>query len=103
LSSVAVSATAGRVLRRQFDHAVIRQNDVRTIGDEEPSVKLNAEIAQLLDFVEKCERIEDYTIANDAATVLAEDSAGDELQNELLAADDDGMAGVVATGVTRDH
>ena len=32
----------------------------------------------------------------------AEDAAGDELEDELLAVDDDGVAGVVATGVAGD-
>ena len=32
----------------------------------------------------------------------AEDAAGDQLQDELFAGDDDGVAGVVATGVAGD-
>src|SRR5262249_39997260 len=94
---------SGRVLCGQLNHPVIGQNYVRAVGDEEPSIQLNSKIAQLLDLVEKCQGIKHNAIPDHAAAVFAQHSAGDELQDELLTADNDGVPGVVSAGVTRNH
>ena len=47
-------------------------------------------------------RVEHDAVADDAFAAGAEDAAGDELQDKLLAVDDDGVAGVVAAGVAGD-
>ena len=46
-------------------------------------------------------RIEHHAVADDAFAAGAQHAAGNELEHELLAADDDGVAGVMAAGVAR--
>ncbi len=93
---------AGRAFRGQFDHAVIRQDDLGAIGDVELLVDGDAEVAELCDFLEEGDGIEDDAVADDAFAAGAENAAGDELEDKFLAADDDGVSGVVAACVTRD-
>ena len=92
---------ARRALGGQFDHAVIGQDDLGAIGDEELAVDIDAEVAQLGDFLEEGDGIEDHAVADDAFASRAEHAAGNELQYEFLPADDDGVSGVVAAGIAR--
>ena len=61
-----------------------------------------AGVLELVDLVEEGHGVEHDAVADDALAVGAQDAAGDELQDELLAGDDDGVAGVVAAGVAGD-
>jgi len=72
------------------------------IGDEEVAVDLDAEVADLGDFLEEGDGVEDDTVADDAFAAGAEYAAGNELEDELLVAVDDGVTGVMAAGVARD-
>ena len=47
-------------------------------------------------------RVEDDSVADDGLAVGPQDAAGDELEDEFLAADDDGVSGVVAASVAGD-
>ncbi len=44
-----------------------------------------------------------HTVPDDAAATLSQHSAGHQLQDEFLSVNDDGMAGIMAAGVARDH
>ena len=57
---------------------------------------------ELADLGEEGHGVEDNAVADDAPGFGAEDAAGDELQDELAAFNDDGVAGVVAAGVAGD-
>ncbi len=81
---------------------MVGQDDLGAIGNEELAVYREAGFAQLFDFVEKGLRVKHDAVADDALAAGAEDAAGDKLQDELAAVDDDGVAGVVAAGVTGD-
>ena len=93
---------SGRVLGGELDHAVVGQDDLGAVGDEELPVDGQAGVLELLDFVQEGHRVEHDAVADDAFALRAQHAAGNELQNELLAGDDDGVAGVVAAGVARD-
>ena len=90
-----------RALRSQLDHAVVGQDDLCAVGDEEIPVDFDAELANAADFAEECDGIEDNSIADDALATRAKHAAGDELQDELVLANDDGVPGVVTAGVAR--
>ena len=96
---------AGRGLGGELDHAVVGQDDLGAVGDEELRggvVRGQAGVLELFDLVEEGRGIEHDAVADDAFAAGAQDAAGDQLQNELLAVDDDGVAGVVAAGVAGD-
>ena len=93
---------AGGGFGGELDHAVVRQDDLGAVGDEELPVDGEAGVLESFDFGEEGHGIEDDAVADDAFALWPEDAAGDELQDELFAGDDDGMAGVVAAGVAGD-
>ena len=64
-------------------------------------IDVDAEVAQLADFFKEGHWVEDDAVADDGLARRPQDAAGDELEDELLAADDDGVSGVVAAGVAR--
>jgi hypothetical protein len=81
---------------------MVRENDLRAIGDEEISIDGNSRLAQSPNFLQKSHGVEHHAIADDASAPGAQYSAGNQLQDEFLAVNDDGMAGVVAAGIARD-
>ena len=44
---------AGRAFGGELDHAVVFEDDLRAVGDEELAVDVDAEVAQLADFLEE--------------------------------------------------
>ena len=93
---------AGGVFGGELDHAVVGKNHLGAVGDEELAVDGEAGVFELLDLVEEGHGVENDAVADDAFAVRAQNAAGNELQDELLAVDDDGVAGVVAAGIARD-
>src|SRR5438045_640987 len=69
------------------------------IADEQAVIHLHAVVTQSGDFFEKCDAIEDDTIADDAAASCAQYATGHQLQDKLFAVDDDCVAGIVTSGV----
>ena len=53
-------------------------------------------------FVEQRGQIDHHAVADDGLHAGAQNAAGDQLEDELLLADEDGVAGVVAALVARD-
>ena len=82
---------------------MIRQDDLGTIADKKRSVNADSVLAQAIHFLQKCNRIQNHPVTDYAATVFAQDTAGNQLQNELFSIDDDRVAGIVSTGVAGDH
>jgi hypothetical protein len=76
--------TAGRVFGGELDHAVVGQDDLGAVGDEELAIDRDAEVAELGNFFEERDGIEDDAVADDALAAGAEDAAGDELEDEFL-------------------
>ena len=71
------------------------------IADEQAVIHLHAVVTQSGDFFEKCDGIEDYTVADYAAASGAQHATRDQLQDKLLAVDDDCVPGIVASRVAR--
>ncbi len=61
----------------------------------------NAQLANAADLAEECNGIEDDAVADDALAARPQHAAGNELQHELVLADDDRVPGVMAAGVAR--
>ncbi len=97
---------SGGVFGGELDHAVVGEDDLGAVGDEELAVGTaldgEAGFAELFDFGEEGHGVEDDAVADDAPGLRAEDAAGNELEDELAAADDDGVSGVVAASVAGD-
>src|SRR5438270_4887491 len=90
----------GSILGCQFDHAMVGQDDMSAIADEQIVIDGYASGPQTRDFFQKRDRIEHNSIANHAATAGPEHSRGHKLQDELLAINDDGVTGIMTPGVT---
>ena len=81
---------------------MIREDDLGAVGDEEVAIELNAVGFDARGFGEEGDGIENDAVADDSLAAFAEDTAGDELEDKFFAGDDDGVAGVVASGIARD-
>ena len=82
--------------------AVIRQNQVRLVADEQPVADVDPESRQLLDLGEQRLRIDDHAVADDAHDALVQDARRNEVQDELLAADIHRVPRVVAALIASD-
>src|SRR6266568_4095312 len=63
------------------------------------TVDLYTRLAQGSRLFQKREGIEHHSIADDAAAAGAQHATRNQLQNKLLAVDDDSVAGIVSTGI----
>src|ERR1700676_552681 len=72
------------------------------IADLQATFYVDAGLGESFDFVDESGGIDDYAGTDDGVTAGAQNSAGDELQNVAIGADDDGVAGVVPSGYARD-
>src|ERR1700688_181895 len=66
------------------------------------AVHVDAGLGESFDFIDERGGIDDYAGADDRVSAGAQDSTRDELQNVAIGADDDGVAGVVASRYARD-
>src|SRR6266404_5950333 len=92
---------AGRVFRRELNHAVVGKNDVRAVADKQIAIYSDPSFAQRGHFLQKRNWIEHHSVSNYATTALAQHPTGHQLQDKSLAINDDRVAGIVASGVTR--
>jgi hypothetical protein len=79
---------------------VVGKDYVSAVRNKEMTVDFHPRLAQSTSLFQECEGIKDNAISNDAAATGAQHAARDELQDKLLAVNDDGVAGVVSAGVT---
>src|ERR1700719_2210025 len=75
---------------------------MRAIADVQTAIHVDARLGESFDFVDESSGIDDHAGADHSVTPGAQNPAGDELQNIAIGADDDGVAGVVASGYARD-
>ena len=87
---------------QQVELAVIRQDQVRLVADQQPVADVDADPRQLVDFGEQRLRIDDDAVADDAGDAGMQDAGRDQVQDELLAVDVHRVAGVVAALIPRD-
>ncbi len=83
-------------LRDLLDSAVKREDDVGAVADLQLRPDVDADRLEAGDFVEQRGRINHHAVADNSLNTRAQNAAGDQLQYEFLAADEDGMAGIVA-------
>ena len=88
-------------LGQHVELAVIRQDDVRLLADEQPAVHVDAHPRQFVDFLEERLRIDDDAAADDAGDAGMQDARGDKVEDELRALHVNRVAGVVAALVAR--
>ena len=74
-----------RASRQHVELAVVRQDDVRLVADQQPAVDVDAERAELVDLLEQRLRIDDDAVADDAGDAGMQDAGRDQVQDELLA------------------
>ena len=77
------------------------EDEVRPAGDAEP-VARDAARRQRVDLGEQRRQVDDDAVGDDRDDVVVEDPARRQLQGVALAADDDGVAGVVPALVAHD-
>src|SRR5580704_6255313 len=80
---------------------MVRQNHMGAVGNKKMPVDLHSGLAQGASLFEKGDRIEDHPIANHAAAAGPQHAAGNQLKDELLTVDDDGVSGIVSASVAR--
>ena len=82
---------------------VIGQDDVGAIADQQPPLVIEAQFLEHLHLFRQRGGIDHHTVADDAFFIGAENAGGNQVQDVLVAVEDDGMPGVVPALVTRHH
>src|SRR5580692_10468116 len=85
-----------------IEFAVIRENEMSAIRDVEAALYVDATLGEGFNFGDEGGGIDDNAGANDGVPLRAENAAGDELENETIFANDDGVTGVVAASNSND-
>ena len=79
-----------------IERAVIRQDEVRAVADQQVPADLDPDLAQTVDLADERDRIDDDAVADHANFPRPQNAGRDQVQNIFLAAVDDGVSGVVA-------
>jgi hypothetical protein len=76
--------------------AMVREDDVRFLADEQAAGDVDAQPRQLVHFGKQRDRIDDDAVADGTDDAGMQDAGRNQMQHELLAADVDGVPGVVS-------
>ncbi len=76
---------------------------MRAIAYEKSAVGLHSSLTERTHFAKKCEGVQHNSVSNYTSATCPEHAAWHQLQNELLAIDDDGVSGIVAPGIARHY
>jgi len=76
--------------------AVIGKNEMGRFAQVKIAVDFDPEFAETFDLTDEADRIDDDSITNHTNLFLAQNARGDEMEDVFLAADVNGMAGIVA-------
>ena len=95
-------ALAAPRLRQQVEVAVIRQDEVRLVADDNPVADVDAGAGELVDFGEQRLRIDDHAVADDARDAGMQNAGRNQPQHELRAVDVHGVPGVVSALIPGD-
>ena len=79
-----------------------RKDDVGAVADRELRFDGNAGRRQGVDLLDQRRGIDDDAVADDGFHAVAQDAAGNQLENELLLADKNRVPGIVAALIARD-
>jgi hypothetical protein len=94
-------ALATARFRQQIEIAVIRQDEMRLVADQDAVGDVDPVARQLVDFFEQRLRVDDHAVADDAGGAGMQDAGWDETEDELRAVDEHGVAGVVPALIAR--
>src|ERR1700693_741603 len=72
------------------------------IANVQTTLHVDARLSECLDFVDERGGIDDHAGSDDGMTPRSQNSARDELENIAIAADNDGVAGIVTSGYASD-
>lgn len=87
---------AGRFFARLIQGDVVRHDQRRGRGNLQARAHFHAGVFQLADLFDQRGRGDHHAIADQAQRVVAQDAGRDQMQDGLLAIDDECMAGVMA-------
>ena len=87
---------------QQIELAVIRQDEMRLVADDQAIADVDPGVRELVDLGEERLRIDDHAVADDAGDALVQDAGRQQAQHELPPAGVDGVTGVVASLVAGD-
>ena len=79
------------------ERTVVGHHQVGAVADQEILINLDAALPQTLDLLDKCNRVNDDAVADDADLPLAENAGRDQVEDILLIAIYNGVAGVVTS------
>ena len=85
------------------DARVVGHDQMSAVADEEIFLHGDAQRAQAVDLLDERDGVDDDAVADHADLVRAQDAGGDQMQDVLLAAEHDGVAGVVAALAAHDE
>ena len=74
---------------------------MRPVGNKQIAVNFYARLAQLTHFLQERHGIKHNAVADHGTASVTQHAAGHKLQNKFFTLDDDRMAGIVASGITR--
>src|SRR6185369_12603187 len=80
------------------EFAMVRKDEMGTIADVQAALDIDANLGEHFDFVDKRGGVNDHARTNDGVLLGTQDATRDELKDVLFFADDDGVAGIVASG-----
>ena len=84
------------VFARFVERAVIGQNEMRRLADEQASGELDAALFEAFDFLDQRDGVDDDAVGDDAFFPGAQNAGGNQVQDEFFLPDLDRVAGVVA-------
>jgi hypothetical protein len=86
-----------------LDDAVEREDHLGAVADGELPAHVDAFRFEGFDLGDQRRRVDDHSVADDRLHAGPQDAGGNQLQNELVAADAHGVAGVMAALKARHH
>ncbi len=96
-------ARAALLLGQRLEAAVVREDEVSAVGENEVVADLDAGRRELARLLLERDGVDDDAVADDTQDPGVQDAGRHEVQDVLAAADDDRVARVVAAVVAGDH
>ena len=82
---------------------MVRQDDVSALADEQPIPREDSARLERFDLFEKHRRVDDRALTHDARGLLMKDPRRNQVENQLVATDDQRVPGVCASRVSNDQ
>src|SRR4029077_9830173 len=79
-----------------IEQAVVRQNQVSAVADQQIPANCNPQFAQAIDFAKQCNRVDNNAVSNHANLAASQNSRGDQVKNVFNATMEDSVSGIIA-------